>query len=65
MLGSWITCAQTGSAGTKNQVLFPVFLGHAGLGEHAPGLGNAHIVHRLRIAADQIVPGQQILAFGH
>ena len=44
-------------------MIFPVFFRHAALGEHAPGLGNPLVVYRIAVAADQVVPQWQILAF--
>jgi hypothetical protein len=44
-------------------MVFPVILGHAAFGEHAPGLGNAFMVHRIAITAHQVMPQGQVLAF--
>src|SRR5690554_2993246 len=49
----------------KNDVIFPILIRHAAFGQHPPGLGDAGLVHGLRISADQVVPRRQIFPFGH
>ena len=44
-------------------MIFPVVFRHAAFGEHAPGLGNPFVVHRVAITADQVMPQRQVLAF--
>ena len=52
-------------ADAEDNMLFPVVLGHAVLGEHPPGLGNARVMHPLGVARDQVMPRRQILALRH
>ena len=44
-------------------MIFPVVFGHAVLAEHTSRLGNPLGMHRIPIAADQVMPVRQILAF--
>src|SRR5690606_16214391 len=48
-----------------DDVIFPILIRHAAFGQHPPGLGDAGLVHGLRISADQVVPRRQIFPFGH
>ena len=43
-------------------MVFPILFGHAAFGEHAPGLGNTFVVHRIAITAHQVMPQRQVLA---
>src|SRR5690554_5413670 len=49
----------------KDDVIFPILIRHAAFRQHPPGLGDAGLVHGLRISADQVVPRRQIFPFGH
>src|SRR5690606_23691392 len=49
----------------KDDVIFPILIRHAAFRQHPPGLGDAGLVHGLRISADQGVPRRQIFPFSH